>query len=95
MSNTQSVVKSAALAPGYLKFYMSHTAFFLEGGYLIDLPINDFHQFVFTHIHFIKQGGSDTGIDDKYGDAFIVNAGDASAYKGMTTKKLAAIKSWM
>jgi len=93
MSKTKDVVKAAQQSPGYLKFYMSHTAFFLEGGYLIDVPIADFHQFVFTQVQFIKQGQADPGFNNQYGDSVIINAGDASAYQGMSVNKIKSIKS--
>ena len=95
MSKTTKILNSTKLEPGYLKFYMSHTAFFLEGGYLIDVPVEGFRPFVFTDILFIKQGLSDTAIENKYGDAVLINSGDAQAYQGMTTKKIASIQSRM
>ncbi|NQZ33316.1 MAG: hypothetical protein HRU06_18760 [Oceanospirillaceae bacterium] len=95
MSKTEDVIKAAQSAPGYLKFYMSHTAFFLKGGHMIDVPIDGFHKFVFTQVQFIKQGQPDTGFDNSYGDAVIINAGDAMGYEGMSVKKIASIKSRM
>jgi len=95
MSQTMDAIKAAQQSPGYLKFYMSHTAFFFKGGYLIDVPIDGFHKFVFTQVKFIKQGQADPGFDNEYSDTVILNAGDASAYKGMSVTKIPSIKSRM
>ncbi len=95
MASISAIKKLVKTKQGYLKFYMSHTAYFLKGGYLIDLPMDGFHKFVFTEAVFIEQGQRDPGYDNKYGDSVIVNAGDASAYSQMITTKIASIKSRM
>ena len=93
MASITAIKKAIKTKPGYLKFYMSHTAYFLKGGYLIDLPVEGFHKFVFTQVQFIEQGKPDPGYDNPYGDTIIVNAGDAGAYSQMITTKIASIKS--
>jgi|GEM_PF-2324275 len=81
------------LGPGFLKFYMSYTQFFLAGGYKVSLPVDGFHEFVYTHMQFIKLGEPDPGVEDKYGDIFLINASEASSFKGMQTTKIPSIKS--
>lgn len=86
---------SEEMGPGFLKFYMSYTQFFLAGGFKVSLPVDGFHEFVYTHMQFIKLGDPDPGVEDKYGDIFLINASEASSFKGMTTIKIPSIKSRM
>lgn len=93
MTTISEIQQALQTKQGYLKFYLSQTAYFLEGGYVIDLPIDGFRQFVFTQVLFIEQGETTPSCDNPYGDAILVNSGDAAAYSDMVVTQIAAIKS--